>query len=166
MQKNAPLAYASMRRKFRRTKTRRKRHHVQQTCARATKTAPPENTAKSQGPALEPLMRPARAVPNGLLNLLAVWLGNSNYNANSPEKTCTKHGFVKTFGGDTPGIKSCLNFLAFRAQKGPPNARTSPQNRTQNFPVQAPYTAQLSKSNYTWAPNGRRVKGSLCRRLV
>ena len=47
MQKNAPLAYASMRRKFRRTKTRRKCSQMQQTRARATKTAPPKTRKKS-----------------------------------------------------------------------------------------------------------------------
>jgi hypothetical protein len=55
----------------------------------------------------------------------------------------TKHGSVRTFGGDTPGIKSCLDFLAFRTQHGPARARTSHQNRAQHFPVQAPYIMEL-----------------------
>ena len=47
MQKNAPLAYASMRRKIRRTKMRNQCRQMQQARARATKTAPPKSRKKS-----------------------------------------------------------------------------------------------------------------------
>jgi hypothetical protein len=70
----------------------------------------------------------------------------------------TKHGSARTFGGDTPEIKRCLNLLAFHTQHGPPRARKSHQNRASNFPAQAPYTAPFWNSNYKWAPNGRREK--------
>jgi hypothetical protein len=55
----------------------------------------------------------------------------------------SKHGFLRTIEGYTPGFKCCLNFRALRAQNGLARARTPTQHRTQNFAVQAPYTTQF-----------------------
>jgi hypothetical protein len=54
-----------------------------------------------------------------------------------PEQKPTKQGSVRTFGGDTPRIKSCLNFLPLRTQDGPARTRASTKTRSQKFSAQA-----------------------------
>jgi hypothetical protein len=68
MQKNAPLAYASMRQKIRRTKTRTKMTPDAANACPRDENGTTENPQKIMGPRWGRLRGP-RAVPNGLLKV-------------------------------------------------------------------------------------------------
>jgi hypothetical protein len=60
--------------------------------------------------------------------LLAVWLGNSNSYLNSPDAMLTRHGSVRTCGGDTRDLRLIKARVLINLPRGAPRKTGSVTN--------------------------------------